>query len=443
MITKLLTQVRSSGQSLVETALFLPILFIMLGGVVEVSNLLVTQNRVSTAARVATGYGAGHFQGEDWDDPTEWSTTVANVARNNVTDTLELDPALWDIYVVKARLNPEGTAFVEWSAQHPVDGAVISDSQWAAMESEIQADVLDSLEESDLGLEILATVAFHDRNSLLGLNAFNVGQLTRVRGLSVMRLDEPAPYDGCPLLPISVRLQQHSAYPSNWDEDEHYLDPPYPGDNPAEQLFPDGSKPNNGFEYPTGSNIPVYLNEPGVTPPRLDTATFEQNVPGVPLNAAQSGYIYWAREQGPSGGFGWLSWNGSTSSSYLRESLTWPGNYLTEYPGSPADTGTTGDPPHADTGDGDGNLEIGEWVENSTGNMSSAEGIIQDYIERGVPVTLLVTDMTNGETGSNANFRIAGFITVKLLGYSFQGNNDSKWIVFEVVGWQEACESDE
>jgi hypothetical protein len=318
------------------------------------------------------------------------------------------------------------------------------------MESEIQADVLDALDESDVGQEILATVAFHDRNSLLGLNAFNVGQLTRVRGLSVMRLDEPAPYDGCPLLPISVRLQQYSAYPSNWEEGVQYSNPPYSGD-PATQLFPDGSNPNTSFEYPTGSDVPVYLNEPGVTPPQLNTDTFERNVPGVPLYDAQPGYIYWAREQGPSGGFGWLSWNGSTSNNYLRDSLTWPGNYMTEYPGSPADTGTTGDPPSpgepvggdTTTGDGDGNLEIGEWVENSTGNMSSAEGIIQDYIDTETPVTLLVTDMTNGEGGSNANYRIVGFVTVKLLGYSFQGNNDSKWIVFEVVGWQEACESDE
>ena len=103
--------------------------------------------------------------------------------------------------------------------------------------------------------------------------------------------------------------------------------------------------------------------------------------------------------------------------------------------------GATGDPPHADTGNGDGLLQIHEWVENSTGNIASAEGIIQGYINSGTPVTIIVTDQTNGRTGSNANYRVAGFVVVKIIGYSFQGPNSDKWILFEFVEWGKECKA--
>ena len=44
---------KEKGQSLVEVALFLPIFIIVLAGLIEVSQLVITQNRVSQAARTA------------------------------------------------------------------------------------------------------------------------------------------------------------------------------------------------------------------------------------------------------------------------------------------------------------------------------------------------------------------------------------------------------
>ena len=113
------------------------------------------------------------------------------------------------------------------------------------------------------------------------------------------------------------------------------------------------------------------------------------------------------------------------------------------YPGSAADTGTTADPPYDETGDGDGTLEIHEWVENSTGNISSAEGIIRGYINSGTPVTIIMTDQTNGQTGENANYRVAGFVIARILGYSFQGSGAEKWILFEFIDWGKVCVSDD
>jgi Flp pilus assembly protein TadG len=49
------------GQGLAEAAIFLPLLVLLLAGLVELSNLLATQNKVSTASRMAAGYGAANF----------------------------------------------------------------------------------------------------------------------------------------------------------------------------------------------------------------------------------------------------------------------------------------------------------------------------------------------------------------------------------------------
>jgi hypothetical protein len=54
-----ITQQKSQrGQSLVEVALFFPIFIILLAGLVEVSQLLITQNRVSSAARAGTRFAS-------------------------------------------------------------------------------------------------------------------------------------------------------------------------------------------------------------------------------------------------------------------------------------------------------------------------------------------------------------------------------------------------
>jgi hypothetical protein len=65
--------------------------------------------------------------------------------------------------------------------------------------------------------------------------------------------------------------------------------------------------------------------------------------------------------------------------------------------------------------------------------------VIRGYVASGTPLTLIMTDIDNGETGENANYRVAGFVVVKLLGYSFQGNKSDRWILFEFVEWGSAC----
>ena len=62
------------GQSLVEVALFFPIFIILLAGLVEVSQLLITQNRVSSAARAGARFASNG--GEDVGISTSSSTPL-------------------------------------------------------------------------------------------------------------------------------------------------------------------------------------------------------------------------------------------------------------------------------------------------------------------------------------------------------------------------------
>jgi hypothetical protein len=296
------------------------------------------------------------------------------------------------------------------------------------MLAELQSTGMDS----SGNLEVVATVAYHEIDTLLGLPVWRWLGMKTLKGFTVMRVSERPPNVNCPLLPISVHYNQYSIYPSNWEPGLKLNPGRFPADRV--EIFPVGNGPQ-GFEYP--SPAPVYVN--GATAPALRTAAFVRNWPGVPLQHAQPGYVYWAREQGPSGSYGWLSWRPPSSAENLRSSLTYPGNYLEDYPNSPADLGTTGDPPGPSTGDHDGILEVHDWVENSTGNIAAAENVVRGYVASGTPVTLIMTDITNGRSGDNANYRVAGFIVVRIVGYSFQGSESDRWILFEFVDWGAAC----
>lgn len=422
----------SKGQSLVETALFLPILLILLGGVVEVSNLLVTQNRVSTAARAATGYGAANFQADDWDNPDTWAIAMANVATNNVTDTLDLDPQVWDIYAIKATLNPAATAFVQWNAQHAYgNGNVKSDDEWTTMEEQIQTDVIDALDPAQRGLEIVATVAFHNRQSLLGLNAFNFGELTRIRGLSVMRVSNQMPYVGCDAFPIAVSLYNNSI----WPVDE-------PNIPQGDEAFPFEEGQNYGGQ---SYHWPGWRQQNPPPPPIYkvsDTTQFPLNVPGVNITQAKRGYLYLTKQatESTSSGFGWLRWvkdtsGGSNSSQALADSLTWPGN-----------ANAYNYPPWSDNGMGRFDM-----VAVSTGAISSAKDIMREHVDTsGRTLKLIVFTPTNirggdfngdghgtNGTGSDLEYEIYGFVVVKVIAWYLPGNNN--WLLFEFVRWDDSC----
>lgn len=418
-------QERVAGQSLVETAIFLPVIIILLLGVVEVSNLLVTQNRVSAASRAATGFAATNFTGDEWEDTDAWSGAMVRVARNNVTETLDLDEKRWDIWTIKATVNGTGDGFDEWTAIHAFgDSSVMTDAEWDSVD--VQGDVLAALNESSAAsaedLQIAATVAYHDRHSVLGLDAFNFGELTRVRGLNVMRVEPEPPYQSCALFPISIYFQNISLYPQN-----------YSGTMKA-----GGEKYNsNGWYYP--SNPGAYNDNP------YDHSGFPWANGGHPLQHALAGDIFEARQQNsPStlGAFGWLTWDGSTAAVDLKASLTYPGNLSVVMP--PPDGQVNYYNPHDPyANSSDPNLKdlvpnVGDWVQGATGNMASMRNLMEGYVNSERTMQIVVFDDVEG-SGSHYNYHIAGFAIVKLVAYQDSGND--KRILVEFVDWGTECKA--
>ena len=432
-LTARLRSTREAGQSITETALFLPILILLIAGAAEVSNLLITQNRVTTAARVATGFGAVNYVGEDWNDPYRWAPNMANVAFNNVTNTLDLSPELWDIWTVHATLNAEGSAFASWNDVHAHDGDVVTPEEWDLMETQIMTDVLDALDPSEFGLEIVVTVAFHNRRSLLGLNAFNIGALNPVRGLSVMRVDNPPPYTACNAFPIAVSAENYALYPSDSEVNEPFENFPFDGSNPSNQTYWRDKDP------PESAPAPVYT--------QLDSTQFPLNVPGVHLTEAPAngGYIYLSKqatENGP-GNFGWLQWvfaPGHGGSPTLATSLHYPGDSHTYY-----------FPDYHQDG-----LGLYDLVDVRTGgvNSNAVRTEMEEHVDTvGRTLKLIVFtppieqfrfgdwngngEGTKQDGGTFDHVEVYGFAVVRVLAWELVSN--ANWMLFEFVRWDNSC----
>jgi Flp pilus assembly protein TadG len=431
---KFFHKLSQTGQSLVETALFLPLLIIIVGGVVEVSNILVTSNRVTTATRAATGFGSANIQDSGWEG-TAWAEEMATVARNTVTDTLNLESTRWDIWTIKATTNAAGDDFSEWNVQHPFgDNLVFTSAEWTAQEAQIKNDVLTELtaESRDAAnLEIVATVSYHQISSMLGLNMLEgFGSLSKINAMSVMRVDNPTPYGDngtgvggggvCSVFPIAINYNNFSLYWSDYTAGIPLHDPSDPITIYSE-----------GTWAPTGI-APVYTsNDPG---------GFPLNQPGWQLAHAQKGYIYQARdENGGSdspGNFGWLSWDGQTNANALGASLAYPGNLVVSY-NPPAGYVRFKDPTDGPAYE-DLIPSVGDWVQGAAGNMNSMTGILETHINTERIVQIPVYDQTTG-SGSHYDYHIAGFALVRIVGYRTTGND--KRILIEFHGWaNELCE---
>ena len=98
---------KEKGQSLVEIALFLPIFLIIIAGMVEISQLVVTQNIVTDATRASTRFGANGGEDEG----------MVNIIINAVpSPTINLAEDAWDIWSIRATVDDNGTAFSSFSS---------------------------------------------------------------------------------------------------------------------------------------------------------------------------------------------------------------------------------------------------------------------------------------------------------------------------------------
>ncbi len=417
-ITSLRRTNKEQGQSLVEIALFLPIFLIIIAGMVEISQLVVTQNIVTDAVRASTRFGASGGEDEG----------MVNIIMNAVpTPTINLAEDAWDIWSIRATIGVSGTAFVAWNFTHLYGISQTVDAQ-ALDPLQIQQDILAELQIDHTGntpndiannLQIIGTYAIYDTDSILGLDAVpqlsglhSITELnvTRVNGL---RIEQG---NGCAAFPVAVSSGIGSSYVDT-NGDTHDI-------------------PNSGdFDYPS-SLLPNYF-ESFVNNP--DTR--------VDLNTAREGTIFkvfLGRNHG-NGDFGWLKWNTSIAGSEagnLTNSLTWPGN-STDYSDYDGDPGTIiGSFSHVirgyvKPGDlTDTSLHIGDWVYPSGAGLPEIETAVQEIIDTGRELRFIVWGATPLYEVS-FTYPIEQFAIFRIYGY---GNSDgAEWLLLEFVRKDSSC----
>ncbi len=412
------------GQSLVEVALFFPIFIILLAGLVEVSQLLITQNRISSAARAGTRFASNGGE----------NIGVVDVVLNTVTQTLETDESLWDLWVIRGTVNGSGDAIVDWEFDHEygISNTVRSGS---VDQMAIQNRILAELQQDEnkvtqvslaSDLKFVGTYVIHDVNSILGLSALPQfdGFMSR-DALSVMRITAEGNEvtNGCSAFPIALRKGIRSVTDPNDLEDSIYD-------------FPQ----SRDFFYPR-SNWPTYNQ-------------FINHQPDKPLEEAQPGWVYRIWSGGGSGNFGWLYWNRgiTANANTLANSLAWPSNAtdyndygdggsLREISGWGDTQGTAGNYiPRGYIEPGnvtDQALHVGDYVAGDTGTTNS-EGVrtaLEGHIELDRTLRVIVWDEEPTGTGNNLTYKVDSFAIFRLVGY----NLTQGWILAEFISWDTSC----
>ena len=410
------------GQSLTEVALVLPIILLIIAGLVEISNLIVSQSKLDAAVRKAARFGA---QG-GIDEGMRISMLQA------VTPTLDLDPTFWDVYVIRATVNDTGSGYVpgSWSMD-PLYGLQNTRPVASINQGEVQGEILANLNQQDAGsalaanYQIVGMMAFHNVDSILGLDNFIRG-LNTVRAFSVMRIT-PVPTarmtNGCQAFPIAVEAGARSL--------NTVTDFPLPP----------------SFEFPTEADeIPL-----------LSDFYYGSNLPAPRsmLNAG-SGYIFVIPFNGASAGdtaaapgtFDFTRWdwfNVINMQTALATSLTWPGNTRAAC-ANPAG----GDPgwEHPILGCGiDNDLQNGDPVRVSTANVdtNAIKDQLDEHIDRSRTMRIMLFDRDDPPPpaagyGYSADQmrKVSNFAIARPLGYNLEAGQPN-WILFQFVGLDASC----
>lgn len=380
------------GQSLVEVALAMPVLLLIIVGLVEVSQMVITQNRISTAARNAARFGAQG--GED--------LGIRNITLNTVTQTLDLTSGMWDIFVVRGELDSDGDLpESNFSWQHIYgDGmtetftTTVSSQAWEDLRQEI-VDNLSYPGTDPAGLKVVGALILHDVESVLGLDILPalLGRNT-IRGFSIMRNSALATTvtqsTGCTgVYPLIVDVGVRSV---------------------TEPVF-------ESLSFTEPSPEPSYNDFPG-------------HVPDVELGAAGEGYIFKLDVPGPgvdmtgaAQSLGLLNWSLAQSTPLLANSMTYPGN---------SSDNTFGFHEWGDATDQE--MHAGDRVARSTEGMGAITSILNGHISVGRTLRLPLWDQAGGGYVAGDNyFFISGFAIFRVRGYG------SGWILLELFRLDDSC----
>jgi len=419
------------GQSLVELALFLPIFLIIIAGVVEVSQLVITQNRITDAARASSRFGANGGRSED----------MATVIQGAVTDTLGWDESKWDIWIIHGMLDPAGTTFLpntwefthEFGYSNTVRSADLDiDAIQAQIIEELQLDHKGQTEANIAGnLDIVGTYIIHDIESMLGFDSIPaLSSINSVSELNVMRLATASGQQstGCSAFPIAVSSGIRAIGGGN----------PYP--NLADFEYPAIPPRFESFTYHIENG--VVLNPEDPVPNPLPPVAKE----GTLFKVSRGGFIY-------GNDFGWLKWNlgitginGSALSgdaAVLSNSLSWPGD-SNDY----ADHTDPGAPygfehivrGYVKPGDTTAQaLRKDEWVSVSPAQLPEISDAVDKLIDSGTGVRVIMFDTVDTSfPGTGGVYFIDQFAIFRIIGYG-NSNQDNEWLLLEFIRLDDSC----
>ena len=224
-----------------------------------------------------------------------------------------------------------------------------------------------------------------------------------------------APIPGCASFPISIYEGVRAVYPPNTFGDQ--------------RDFPDTT------DFHPSSPKPLY-------------AQFPYNVPDVPLENAQEGYIYKIERGLGAGVFNWLIWNLGipSSANTLLNSLSAPGNstdYINYFDGGQP---TTPYYPWVVRGyvnpfdDQDLILNPSDWLRVESGNVHNTAVLdaINAHALNGRELRLPVWGGTPQSQGGEIFWQMAQLGVFRLHGHNLTGPSGASWLLVEFVRWDTA-----
>ena len=187
---------QSPGQSLVETALFLPILLAIMVSVVEVGNSLNNFLTLENATREGARFGAGG--GTD--------AGINQVVTSTLNLRLDMNASNTDVFVIRGETNGDGTAIESWTETHTYGSAPPATS--GVSQAQVLADLQSQGVGNAAGLQFVAAAAHYDLKSMLGVPLVsNLSQIIPMSAYSVMQIESATAPDnsvGCDVYPMAV-----------------------------------------------------------------------------------------------------------------------------------------------------------------------------------------------------------------------------------------------
>lgn len=401
---------KTKGQSLVEVAISLPLFLMLIAGIIEVGNLLVQRQRMTTAVDQGVRFGSRGGTDEG----------VYISAYNVLTQTMPIgSEELWDVFVVRGQMNADGDGWLpgDPTFEH-VFGLGKTDlyTNTFTLSQTIGLDIINGLTtraqvENDGSIsailqgtaggreqaqneEIVGLIMGHKAETILGLDDV-VGSdvvLSAQKFMTIHAIGNQT--DGCDLYPIGISLAARNLEPSSEGSD-YYA-------KTSNTLDPFGVGDLAKYNYPASPPLWTELR------PRSGIRD---------ITTAAEGDIFVLYEGTT---FRWAKWLSTRS---VAADMAWPGTtqvYVNELA--------------TDTSPGS-RIHVGDRVFYDDAGVG-AWGAIEDHIAAGrsLRVPMMATESTD-------HFKVGGFVIIKILGYSNDGDGEGgrNFVVAEVARVDTSC----